>query len=184
MYVKSIIKYMSFKDKIRMASIDMNYRKFFLSNEKPPVYFYNKAFGTEDIKGMKLLLGFHSSIYTFESTYNLLKRSLQQCKIKIIEWLLKEESKTSDKNIFKKELRKLYKRYMCGTFNMNKKVLGFIRFSSDWSNIDDIIKKDDDKRFEKVYNNDIPIKYIMDKIYECNAKKIYKWLFYNVGYKI
>ena len=77
MHFKSIYKYMSFRDKIRISTLDEKYKNTLLRDIRPPMYFYDKVFDTQDITGLNTLFKFHKDIHTMETTYNLIKRSMK-----------------------------------------------------------------------------------------------------------
>lgn len=193
MYTKSLIQYMSFVDKLRVASIDMQYRPIFLKSEKPPLHYHNMAFDNDDITGFNTLLMFYTNIHSFESTYNLIKRSFKSGKIAILRWLLDIEEKTISSKVryFKKEIKRLYTQCANGTMCSSKKMTRYItkKVIKDtdyfWEidrNIDDILSEDDLTRFKNIYESvphrKLSEKNLMELIKSHQAERIYKYIQY------
>jgi hypothetical protein len=153
-----------------MASMDMTYRKFFLKNEKPPLYYHNKAFKKQDILGYESLLKFYNNVHSLERTYNLLQRAIKQNKLNIILWLIKKEEESIDKD------KVYFRRHIAKVIGNNFYIL---------NGINDIISSDNVDKFKIIYNlyGLSSLNNLLNIVCKYKAYNIYKWLFDKVGHK-
>lgn len=194
MDIKSLIKYLSFRDKIRIASIDPVYRDLFLKTERPPKEYYDRAFDNDDVKGFTALLLFHKDVHSLENTHKLIRRSLHLGKLRLVKWLLKMEGfsvKDEKSKYFVREIKRLVSQCKQGNFRIHERFKGFIKkYDYDhWEisrNISDVIMEDNAEKFSNMYRSlshrDFSIKHLLGDVVKNGARNIYMWLFENIGY--
>ena len=86
--INLLIKYMSYKQKIRLSSIDKKYRNTF-AHVDPGIEFFKEMYDTQNIGGLEYILtNFYTSFKSFLDTKYLVYRVIYDNKYKIFEWIL------------------------------------------------------------------------------------------------